>query len=241
MVEAAPLFSSDIYGLIRWGNLAFYNNCWGRVYLEHGESASCAISYNPAVSLGEWRWSWPQERVTELKGYPSLIIGDKVYPPIGFDQTTDPRFPLHLPSMQSLWVAGEINVNGAGAYDFAYDMAFLESSASRPENMRSEIMIWLARSTECPAQKMGEYTIDGFTYDLHINTVWNPDSPYLAFVLRGDALPWRIPLHEFIRIGIEEGYVDPGAWLAAVELGPEIWWGEGEASVRGFELTLNGE
>lgn len=233
--------TEEIYGLLKWDNKALFNNCWDFDSLRNKERASSIIFYDPATSICGWRWSCPKEAVEKLKGYPCLIVGDKVYMPAGYDPSTDPRFPLHLPDMKSLIAHGEINVTGSGDYDFAYDLAFLEGYFSRPETVRSEIMVWLKASQVCSAEKKGEYTINGYTYDFFVNTTWNPTVPYLAFVLKGKTLPQHIPLHEFIRIGIKEGYVDPNAWLAAIELGPEIWWGDGEAWVRDFRISLNGD
>jgi hypothetical protein len=100
-------------------------------------------------------------------------------------------------------------------------------------------MIWLVSTHECPATRFGEYEIDGHIYDFYVNTTWN-DAPYLAFVLQDSSPPRRFPLHEFIRIGIEQGYVSPRSYLAGILLGPEIWWGEGEATVHNLRFSLNG-
>ncbi len=233
------MLSTDVfYGLLTWDNMAFFNNCWGGGYIQHKELASCSIFYDPSTSLSRWKWSWPQEAVTELKGYPAIFIGDKVYAPEGYDRSTDPRFPLHLPSIESLWAEGELQVAAAGDFDFAFDMAFLAGNISSPKAVRSEIMIWLATSKDCPAQKEGEYTINGFAYSLHVNTDWNPGVTYMAFVLDGESIPQHLPIHEFIKIAIQKGYTDPDAYLAAVELGPEIWWGEGEASLRNYKIHI---
>ncbi len=238
--KADILATSAFYGFLSWGNKALFNNCWGMGLLKDAGIAKSTVSYDPATSTCDWSWSWPREAVSELKGYPTLFVGDKVYAPPGHDASTDPRFPLHLPLMQSLWVTGDFRVTGSGGFDFAFDMAFLEGSTSWPSAARAEIMIWLDASMECPADKEGDITIDGFAYDIFVNTDWNPVVPYLAFVLKGDAFPRRFPIHEFIRTGILKGYVPADAYLAAVELGPEIWWGRGEASVRDYTLSLNG-
>jgi hypothetical protein len=238
---AKNLSSDTFYGLLTWDNLAFYNNCWGSGYIQHEELASCGISYDPSTSISHWQWSWPQEAEAELKGYPTLFIGDKVHAPAGFDRSTDPRFPLHLTSLKSLWAEGEVQVTASGVFDFAFDLAFLEGNISLPAAVRSEIMIWLATSKECPAQKEGEYTINGFAYSLCVNTDWTPGVTYMAFVLEGGSIPPRIPIHEFIRIAMQKGYVHPDAYLAAVELGPEIWWGEGNASVQDYRILIEEE
>jgi hypothetical protein len=235
------LMTREFYGLLSWDNKAFYNNCWGMGYLRNQDIASSVVFYDPASTTCGWRWSWPREAVDKLKGYPCLFVGDKVYAPAGLDRSTDPRFPLHLPLMKSLWTFNEIRVTGSGDFNFSYDLAFLEGPYSAPPAVRSEIMIWLTAYLECPAEKDGEYVIGDNAYDFFINTDWNPGVPYQAFVLKNDSLPQRLPLHEFIRIGIDKGYVDPDAYLAAVELGPEIWWGDGEASVSDFRISLNGD
>ncbi len=240
---AKPFQTGEKYGLLTWENMALFNNCWGNHSLEPGDSASSVVRYDPATATCAWRWTWPREPGFDLKGYPSLIVGDKVWCPPGFDASTDPRFPLHLPDMKSLWVRGEMRVAAEGDYDFAFDLAFLEGPRSRPEAMRSEIMIWLATSKGDPAPKEGRYHIDGRAYDLCVdaNPVWNPGVPYLAFVLKDGTPPSRLPLHEFIRICVDMGHVAADSYLAAVELGPEIWWGAGEASVRDYAVSLNGD
>jgi hypothetical protein len=240
-IGANALMTGANYGLLTWDNKALFNNCWGIGLLESADLATSVVFYDPASSTCGWRWSFPREAVTELKAYPCLIVGDKVYTPAGYDPSTDPRFPLHLPLIKSLWALGDIRVAGGGDFDFAYDLAFLEGSFSAPKAVRSEIMVWLVASKECPARKEGEYIIEGCTYDFFVNTDWNPGIPYLAFILECEALPLRLPLHEFIRIGIDKGYVGPDAYLAAVELGPEIWWGEGKASVHDYRISLNGD
>jgi hypothetical protein len=235
------LTTDEMYGFFTWDNKALFNNCWGFGFLEQKELAHSVVSYDPASSTCGWRWSCPREAVSELKAYPSLIVGDKVHGLPGFDQTTDSRFPLHLPLVKSLVALGDFDVTGRGGFDFAFDLLFLEGAYSRPEMIRSEIMVWLDASMECPTHKEGEYIIEGHGYDLFVNTDWNPGVPYLAFVLKGETRPRRFALHEFIRIGIENGYIDQDAYLAAVELGPEIWWGEGKASVHNYAISLNGD
>jgi hypothetical protein len=235
------LKTDKFYDLLTWDNKALVNNCWGTVYIQHPELASTSVSYDPAASLCSWRWSWPEEAVSELKGYPSLVVGDKAHGLPNSDATTDARFPLRLRRIDSLLARGDIRATGSGAFDFAFDLLFLENAHSSPEAIRSEIMVWLVSSIPCAATKRGEYIIDGRVYDFFVNTEWHPEIPYLAFVLKEGAPPRRLPLHEFIRIGIETGYVDPDGWLAAVELGPEIWWGDGEATVRDYGISLNGD
>jgi len=238
-ISAQALITTKNYGLLLWDNKALFNNCWGFEFLLQKELASSVIFYDPVSSTCGWRWSCPQENLIELKGYPCLIVGDKVHVPAGFDASTDPRFPLYLPHMKSLWALGDIRVKGSGDFDFAYDLLFLEGALSTPTAIRTEIMLWLKASKKCPARKVNEYSIAGYAYDFFVNTDWNPGVPYLAFVLINESVPRRIPLHEFIRIGIKEGYVDSNAYLAAVELGAEIWWGEGEVFLSNYRISLN--
>jgi hypothetical protein len=80
---------------------------------------------------------------------------------------------------------------------------------------------------------------DGTQYDLHINAEWNPPIPYISFLRKGESIPGRIPVHKFIDIVCNLGYFCSDAWLAAIELGPEIWWGDGRATIRDMNLRLS--
>jgi len=235
------LVTRKIYGLLLWDNLALFNNCWRFQFLKDADLASSVMFYDPASKTCGWRWTCPKESEHELKAYPSLIAGDKVFKPADHDPSTDPRFPLSLSTMDTLEAAGVFFASGSGSFDFAFDLAFLDGPESKPERVNCEIMVWLDSSIPCVAPKLGEYRVDGYDYDFHVSTDWDPKVPYLAFLLKGDVIPDRVPLHRFIRIGIEKGYVDADAYLSAVELGPEIWWGEGEASVKNFRISLNGD
>jgi hypothetical protein len=230
--------TADAYGLLRWDGMALFNNHWGMGYLAEGHAHSGRVSYEPEGRLLSWEWSWPADRPDMLKAYPALIIGDKPYTPAGVDESTDPRFPLHIPDMKELWFEGQAEVSGTGEFNFAFDLNLLDGPLSAPETVRTEIMVWLAGTKACGAKKVGEYVVDGIAYDLHINTDWNPRIPYLAFVNKGPVIPKRFPLHEFFAIAFDLGFFGPEAYLCAVELGAEIWHGEGRVALRDPRLKV---
>jgi hypothetical protein len=231
------LVTDQFYDLLRWNGTAFHDNCWQADLLSDPNSVSSLIWYDQFSDTVGWRWSWPPEAVAELKGYPCLIVGEQPF--LLAEPTTDRRFPLPVCDIETLWVRGDVTASGTGVFELAFDLFFLDTRVPVPADTSCEIMIWLVSTHECAATRHGEYQIDHHTYDLHVNTTWH-DAPYLAFVLRDNSPPRRLPLHEFIRIGAEEGFVDPDFYLAGPLLGPEIWWGEGEATIRNFRFSLNG-
>lgn len=113
--------------------------------------------------------------------------------------------------MKELWFEGDISVTGSGDYDVAFDLNLLAGRRSAPDNIRTEIMIWVCANKICGAKKTAEYLIDGIPYDLHVNTTWNPAIPYLAFVRKGPTVPKRFPLHEFFAIAFSLGFYGPEA------------------------------
>ncbi len=88
--------------------------------------------------------------------------------PAGYDDSTDPRFPLPLASIKELWVEGDLQVSGTESLNFAYD--------------------------------------------LH--------------------------LHEFFAIARGLGFCDQDMYLAAIELGPEIWREKGSATFKNLKADL---
>ena len=99
-------------------------------------------------------------------------------------------------------------------------------------------MVWLQSGRACGATWKEELVIDGRAYGLYVKTDWDPRKIYAAFVLRNGPIPARVPLHSFIEHVCRRGYGDPDDYLAAVELGTEVWWGSGRAEVRDFGLDL---
>jgi hypothetical protein len=237
----AYMETTQDYGLLRWENKSLFNNQWGQGYLSAGATHTGKMYYDPAARLIGWEWSWPYDRPQDLKAYPALIIGDKPFPTAGVDQSTDPRFPLYLPDVKELWFEGDIDASGTGDFNFAFDLNLLDERISRPDTIRTEIMIWVYANKACGAKKTGTYVIDGVPYDLHVNTDWNPAIPYVAFVRSGTAVPKKFPLHEFFAIAYELGFYGPKAYLSAIELGAEIWHGNGQATVRNCNLILKTE
>ena len=177
-----------------------------------------------------WTWSRP-----DPVKKPGISYVQPIYPSARITLKT----PVEVSEIKSFNLFADYNYTQkpAGSYNLAFDI-FLREKGKSGDNRKSEIMIWLAASKECPARKDGEYNINGSAYSLCVNTDWNPGVTYMAFVLEGESIPQRLPIHEFIKIAIQKGYVDPDAYLAAVELGPEIWWGEGEASLRDYRLLI---
>ena len=105
--EPAPeaLVTDQFNDLLRWEGAVFHNCCWGDQFLSDPASASSTIWYDPDTDSAGWHWSWPREAVAELKSYPCLIVGEQPF--LLAEPTTDRRFPLALPEIETLWVRGD--------------------------------------------------------------------------------------------------------------------------------------
>jgi len=232
-------FKTNIdYGIIRFNNFGLFNNVWGKKYLDADSVYNNSLGYENKDKKICWEWNWLFEAPKELKGYPSFVIGDKPFKLNTDDTTTDDRFPVSIKKINKLIFYGNFNAIGDGNYNYAFDFMILNDNISNPDNIKLEIMIWLKSTVICEEEKRGVLNINGFFYDIYVNTSWNPKVPYVAFVLRGNTFPKEIPIHKIFNEVEKIGFNLDNSYLSAVELGVEIWTGHGVASLSKWKLDL---
>jgi len=226
------------YGVIRIDNFDLYNNVWGKAFLQADSIYSNSLRYNVKNKTVYWDWNWPFEAQKELKGYPSIVIGDKPFPLLSDDSTTDARFPLSINKIKKMTFYGNFNAISDGEFNYAFDLMVLNKNNSRPDNIKIEIMVWLISSIKCKEEKRDEININGFWYDIYVNTSWNPKTPYVAFVLRGKNVPQEIPIHRIFDEVDKIGFSLDNSYLSAIEVGVEIWTGHGNASLSNWKIDI---
>ena len=144
------------YGVIRIDNFDLYNNVWGKAFLQADSIYSNSLRYNVKNKTVYWDWNWPFEAQKELKGYPSIVIGDKPFPLLSDDSTTDARFPLSINKIKKMTFYGNFNAISDGEFNYAFDLMVLNKNNSRPDNIKIEIMVWLISSIKCKEEKRDE-------------------------------------------------------------------------------------
>jgi hypothetical protein len=89
-------------------------------------------------------------------------------------------------------------------------------------------------------------TIDGEVYKLYASL----DMPmamesqkaykrdYFTFLKQEPEYKGDTKIHEFLNYLVESNYIEPDEYLRNVDLGNEIWYGEGETIVNSFSLSI---
>lgn len=113
-----------------------------------------------------------------------------------------------------------------GTYDVALDIWFNDSPYTSGAPHGSEMMVWLdATGGAHPAgQRNGSANLDGFRF-----SVWHDGSPgsdYVAYSLLGGRTSVSdFDLGPLVVDAESRGYIEPDAYLIAVEAGFELWQG----------------
>ncbi len=218
----------DNHGLLDYGDGRIQNNAWGF----DGERPPQSISTPPGEVAG-WQWNWPGHDDSRVMAYPEVIHGKKPW----LAASTTTQLPARVEDIASIRIAYVIDTRARGVYNAAFELWLCASAQATPEQISTEIMIWVDKHGLQPAGTcVQRYDTPWGLADLFDCRMqhWR----YLAFVLREPMNAGVIELRWFVDVLLDAGLIDAEHFVASVEFGNEIAYGRGSTTIERYSLQL---
>jgi RNA polymerase sigma-70 factor (ECF subfamily) len=224
------------------GSLVYVNNQWARARAS-GPFDQCLLIDTAASSIG-WSWSWPKRPLSPY-AFPHVLHG---WSPWSGGAASDGRYPCALRELGRLRVSYEVETQALGHYILLLLVYLLKAprhdGAPDPCSIATELAVILDHRGDVLASNPvhGRPLIDGVRY--RVVRPYSAGAPqllgYPACVFQ-PALPrsaGRIDVSNLLRYLVEQRFIDPGLWVAGIELGNEISAGSGTSWLRRFDVEL---
>ena len=179
-----------------------------------------------------WSWNWLANATQQPVAYPSVVYGHKpwggpaVQPP--------PCLPRPLTDISVLGVDYEIALQASGRHNLSFDLWLTDRANADAAGIRLEWMIWLAHQGDI--QPLGQPLLSCADWVL-----WQGQAahgPVASFVMQRAPRRGRLDLMPLLAVLQRYGLAQPEHYLSDIELGTEIWDGQGQCSLRRFEPRI---
>jgi hypothetical protein len=231
---------------------ALINNMWGIYRIEPGAIYKQCIMHNDYNLPVGWRWNCTST-INNVKGFPQILYGKNPFSGI----QTKCALPIQLKNIKNLRVVLNQTSSSNGIYNLAFDMWISSSPDDLVATLTHEIMIWIdgnmfpigvdqgAYYTDCtidnneysvyriPKNSNGDFLIIFILSDLISKDKYSYPSPYVSNVTL-----WPLDLNSFFKFLYSEKMLSDDLYLDAVELGTEIWWGNGGIKINKYDVVL---
>ncbi len=251
-VSAPPVSVSwdpAVYAVVRsrdWeqialGDFIISNGPWGKGSISDYRQWIFKALSGSNVPFG-WKWKWPKERPDDVKSYQSLSYGWNPWA----DKRTNTALPMRIGDIAELRLDYEAAVNASAKYNLSFDFWITEKSGITKEkelNVKREFMIWVDRKEAVfdPYWYAGIVNIGGEDYEFYRipdlkGTLSSRD--FMIFMNRKPMPGGSIDVEDFLAWLLEKKYLTEDEYLANVDFGNEIWYGEGETAINRFDVSL---
>ena len=256
-----PIKSSDggceAWASVAYGKYVVLNNSWNSRSINDPnwsqlinvtENANGTIS--PAWAY-DWRGQFDGDEI-EVKAYPEVLYGPKLGTHVsGTKEETG--LPEQVSQLPEFVVSYDYSETGNAERNVALESFFHDSDDIRGpcddhDNRVYEMMIWVNNPS---IRTPGKLALTGVMVD---NQLWNvyikPDSNkhYIAFTAQNPTTSGTLNWKRFVdwtrdwtAANAEERQIDvldPSFYMGAIEIGTEMWWGEGTFTLNKFEVTF---
>lgn len=230
-------------------NGALYNNVWNKSAAGSFKWRQC-LEKSLDGKMHGWSWTWPENGIF-IYGYPQIKTGISPWAP---ESKINPAFPLKIAGARSVVVTHELEVSGNTQHNIATTMWLTNTAAigtvQNPSVITAEVMIWTYSSPKHmnPAGRhVDNFISDGITWEVWTERNWGGGAASgpkenkwsnLTFRAKQSSFKAKYDALKFARYGIEKGILDPGSYIADVEVGMEIMSGSGLTWVREFKVDV---
>ena len=240
--ELAGLPKTCVHGTtLAHGEYVVENNDWGAGGVAHTQCIYAAAASSASPLFG-WTWDYPSPTGGVL-GFPEVVFGKK---PFSSGASTTTKLPRTLNPLSSIRADFAIRTLARGAINSAFEIWLTRSSAAAQADITHEVMFWIG--SQRGIQPAGSIAIsglalgDGRTCDLWIarpgDDGWTQPWTYFAFVFHNafssGVLQFDLYLQELLR----QGLIPSTAFIADLELGNEVWDGEGYTIVDRYDVAV---
>ncbi len=230
-----------------WENhgLLYQNNIWGKGDIADYEQCLLRRNLDGNDQYG-WRWQWPGG-TGDVKAYPEVIYGHKPW----HSSSTTSNLPQRIASVNKLSITYAVELTAQGTYNLAFDIWVTSDNPPTPETITHEIMIWMDQTfpAQPPEFRVGQVTLDDFTYDLYIRPNFDPEPGtdhglaeekpgYIAFVSQADQYQGMVNVEKFLGYLVEHEHIPADSYVASVEFGNEVIGGSGELWLNRYQIEV---
>ncbi|MFH1278473.1 MAG: hypothetical protein ABIK65_08855 [Candidatus Eisenbacteria bacterium] len=217
---------------IRTGEYGLLNNKHGEHRLVEGDVYEQCIRREAGGFPVSWRWKLDTDE-PYVKGFPQIYYGRHLWT----EATAADLFPARIDRIDSLVVRHDVLLKVEGTFNLAFDLWVTADDTPAPEERTHEIMIWLDGNIPVDGDRIEEVVIGGDPYDFYR---WEHRSGhmFLMFVARDPRPSGTTDLGGFLRYLRGNGDLSADGYLAVIELGTEMWDGNGSITVNDFEVSM---
>jgi hypothetical protein len=237
------------YALVKtmdWEHIALeeftlWNGPWGKGSIVDYRQWVFKVVKDSTVPFG-WKWDWPKERLDDVKAYQSLSYGWSPWA----DVRTNTILPMKIGNIAELRVDYETVVNASGKYNLSFDLWIAENFGNtdpKELNVSREFMVWVdSKEVDFdPYWYVGIVTIGGEEYIFYRieglkGTLRSRD--FMVFVKKTPMLRGSIDMEDFLAYLLGKNYLTEDEYLKNIDFGDEVWYGEGEATINRFDVSL---
>ena len=251
----------EIWPSVSYDDIILLNNIWNNRSLT-SDAWTQSISANQTstgVTKPSWSYNWLSRTdgpESEVKAYPQIVYGNKLGTHVSADKSVT-GLPEEASNIPELTIDFEYTeeFNGQVERNVALESFFHSScNITGPcdfeDNRAFEMMVWVENPDE---KKPGDLALTGVMIDDRLWDVYikpNSNKEYIAFTAHEEfggsgtlnwnrfvewTMQWTAENHE--ALGIDQ--LSPELCMAAIEMGTELWWGEGSFTLEKFEVTRN--
>lgn len=223
------------------GEYEINNNIWGNEGVKNYKQCIFGVmdSYSELPATLGWSWHWPKSE-DGVKAYPSVLYGRKPWN----KYSTTSRLPRMLDQMQQLLVTYKLQSTSSGAVNLLLESWITTTLKATPKDRSGELAIHLYQK-HWPGQA-GKFietvVINNISFDFYLEKKMrvpgdNHRWAYYGFVHEGEPLlQGKLDMMKFVNYLIEKGHVNPHHYIATVELGNEVDYGDGETVIERFSV-----
>jgi len=233
------LLACEDFERIVVGDYVLNNNVWNKG--QRTDYTQCVFAQGdiPPAIMG-WRWDWPGSG-RQIMAYPEVMYGDSPWD----DHSPTGALPLPVEDCELL-VTYDASQQASGRWNVALEMWLTSSLPPAEDNITDEVMIWVDDHDLVPGPPLHSLvTIDGYKYSLHVRRGHGDESggssatwSYIAFFAREPQLSGTLDMAKFLDYLLENEVIAQGRYVASLELGTEVASGEGEFTLRTYEISV---
>jgi len=256
--ETSNPAACDIWPSITYNNIIVLNNIWNARATSNGWTQLIGAQESTERGpIATWSYDWLDESDgdrTAVKAYPQVIYGNKLGTHVsgskeetGLPETISalPEFRVDFDFSESFNGAVERNV---ALESFFHDSCDITGPCDTVDNRAYEMMIWVENPDE---NRPGDLALTGVMID---NRLWDvyikprSNKNYIAFTAQNEfssgSLQWNRFVDWTVNWTAENAATEninqltADLCMAAIEMGTELWWGEGSFTLNNFNVDF---
>lgn len=211
-------------------HMVLMNNVWNQ---DSTTGIQCVLGngFKQPQDKAVLAWAWMNRADSTPHSSPSIAYG---FVPWRKTSTTD-KLPLRLSAIRTMNVNYDFLTHGDGLFETALTLYLTTSGKPTPQNLHTEILIWLVNHGRIPwGNYRGNIIVDGTQYGLWTSKIdtWN----LVALMPRSFTASKTINLRHCFTALIKQGHLDERLYLASVQLGNNIISGTGYTIIKAFDV-----